>query len=85
MKLQIDNNDGLGPIDYTSAIDGSIAPLVIRKLNQPAELRLSLVANGPAFLVPAAAARIILELSDGQVIFTGYLTGSPAFEYLGWG
>jgi hypothetical protein len=85
MNLQIDNNDGLGLVDYTSAIDGSTPPHVIRKLNQPTEVQMSLVANGPAFVVSGAGARIVLELTDGQNIFTGYLVAPPVFEYLGWG
>ena len=85
MKLQIDNNDGLGLVDYTSAIDGSTPPQVVRKLNQPAELRMSLVADVPTFVVSGTGARIILACADGQTIFTGYLIASPVFEYLGWG
>jgi hypothetical protein len=85
MKLQIDNNDGLGLVDYTAAIDGSTPPQVSRKLNQPAELRISLVADSSDFVVSGNGARIVLGLTDGQYIFTGYLTESPVFEYLGWG
>jgi hypothetical protein len=85
MKLQIDNNDGLGLIDYTSAIDGSTPPQVVRKLNQPAELRLNLVADGPNFVVSTTGARVMLGLENGQYVFTGYLLQSPMFEYLGWG
>jgi hypothetical protein len=85
MKLQIDNLDGSGPIDYTSSIDGSRSPQVIRKLNQPSELQLSLVAGSPTFVVPAAGARVTLGLTNGQDVFTGYLMQSPVFEYLGWG
>jgi len=85
MKLQIDNNDGLGLIDYTPAIDGSTPPRVIRKLNQPTKLQTSLVADSPAFVVSGIGARIILGLTDGQDVFTGYLVESPVFEYLGWG
>jgi hypothetical protein len=85
MKLQIDNNDGLGLIDYTAAIDGSTPPQVMRKLNQPAELRMSLVADVPNFVVSGTGARIMLGLADGQYLFTGYLAASPVFEYLGWG
>lgn len=85
MKLQIDNLDGLGPVDYTSSIDGSRSPQIIRKLNQPSELQLSLVANSPAFVVPATGARVTLGLTNGQDVFTGYLMHSPVFEYLGWG
>ena len=85
MKLQIDNNDGLGLIDYTAAIDGTTPPQVTRKLNQPAELRISLVADVPNFVVSGTGARIMLGLTDGQYLFTGYLAESPVFEYLGWG
>ncbi|MGA8491658.1 MAG: hypothetical protein WB711_14625 [Terriglobales bacterium] len=85
MKLQIDNLDGLGPIDYTSSIDGSRSPQVVRKLNQPSEFRVSLVAASTDFVVPVTGARITLGLTNGQDVFTGYLMQSPIFEYLGWG
>jgi hypothetical protein len=85
MKLQIDNLEGQGPVDYTSAIDGSRSPQVVRKLNQPSELRLSLVADSPNFVVPVTGARVTLGLTNGQDVFTGYLMQSPVFEYLGWG
>jgi hypothetical protein len=85
MKLQIDNLDGLGPRDYTADIDAAHPPQVLRKLNQPAELRVSLLAGDPSFVVPANGARLTLGLTNGQDVFTGYLTQSPLFEYLGWG
>ncbi len=85
MKLQIDNLDGLGPVNYTSSVDGSRSPQIMRKLNQPSELHLSLVADSPTFVVPVAGARITLGLTNGQDVFTGYLMQSPVFEYLGWG
>jgi hypothetical protein len=85
MKLQIDNLDGFGPRDYTSAIDASHPPQIIRKLNKPSELRLSLVADSPEFIVPAAKARITLGRTNGQDVFTGYLMQAPSFQYLGWG
>ena len=85
MKLQIDNLDGRGPQDYTAAIDSTRLPQVIRKLNQPSELRVSLVANTPSFVVPAIGARITLGKANGQDLFTGYLMQPPEFEYLGWG
>jgi hypothetical protein len=43
MKLQIDNLDGNGARDYSSAIDGLKPPQVVRKLNQAAELQCSLL------------------------------------------
>src|SRR5579863_7577867 len=85
MKLQIDNLEGQGPVDYTSAIDGSRSPQVVRKLNLPSELQFSLVADSPSFVVPLTRARVTLGLTNGQDVFTGYLMQSPVFEYLGWG
>jgi hypothetical protein len=85
MKLQIDNLDGHGPRDYTAAIDGSRSPQVVRRLNRPSELKFSLVAQGPDFVVPASGARVALGRTNGQDVFTGYLTQAPAYEYLGWG
>ncbi len=85
MKLTIDNLHGRGPEDYTSAIDGTVSPKVERKINKPAELRFSLVANSPTFVVPVVGARVTLGKTNGSDVFTGYLTQSPQYEYLGWG
>jgi hypothetical protein len=85
MKLTIDNLQGSGPQDYTAALDSSVSPKIERKLNKPAQLRLSLVASSPAFVVPLAGARITLGKTSGNAVFTGYLTQSPHYEYLGWG
>lgn len=85
MKLQIDNLDGDGLRDYTPSLDASKLPRVVRKLNQPSEMRASLVAENPEFVVPVAGGRVLLTRSNGQGVFTGYLTAAPAFEYLGWG
>ena len=85
MKLTIDNFDGFGPRDYTACIDELHAPRVLRRLNQPSELRLSLLANGPDFVVPVSGGRLVLGRTDGTKVFTGYLASTPDFEYLGWG
>jgi hypothetical protein len=85
MKLQIDNFDGAGLRDYTSAVESTGLPQIVRRLNKPSELRVTLAADQPAFVVPAQGARVILAKNNGQPIFTGYLTAPPDFEYLGWG
>lgn len=85
MNLKIDNLDGLGPIDYSSAIDGAQSPQVVRKLNQAAELHVSLLANAPTFVVPDLGARVTLGKMNGQDVFSGYVMQAPEFEYLGWG
>ena len=84
MKLQIDNLDGQGPRDYTAAIDSTRMPRVVRHLNKPSGLQVSLLANQPDFVVTVIGARITLGRMNGQDVFTGYLTTAPAFEYLGW-
>ena len=85
MTLSIDNADGRGPRDYSAAIDMSHPPRVLRRLNKPAELRFSLLANSPDFIVPVAGARVRLGRLNGSDVFTGYLADAPAYEYLGWG
>jgi hypothetical protein len=85
MKLTIDNLQGQGPQDYTGAMDGTNPPKVERKMNQPAELQFSLVATSPGFVIPATGARVTLGKTNGSDVFTGYVTASPQYEYLGWG
>ena len=85
MKLTIDNLLGAGAVDYTSALDGTVAPQVARKINQPAELKCSLLAGATGFAVPVAGARVILTKANGNFVFTGYLTQAPQCEYLGLG
>ena len=85
MKLQIDNFDGRGLLDYTPEVDGAQSPRLVRKLNRISELRFSLVSNDPSFVVPVAGAHVMLVRGDGRGVFTGYLMQAPAFEYLGWG
>ncbi len=85
MKLTIDNLQGQGPQDYTGALDGTMPPKVERKLNQPAELQFSLLTNSPGFVIPVTGARVTLGKTNGSDVFTGYVTGAPQYEYLGWG
>jgi len=85
MNLTIDNLLGQGPQSYTGAIDGTKIPKVLRKLNQPAELQFSLLGNSSGFVIPSAGGRVILVKENGNDLFTGYLSGAPEYEYLGWG
>ncbi len=85
MKLTIDNLQGQGPQDYTNSLDTTRLPKLERKLNQPAELQFSLLANTTGFIVPVAGARVMLGKANGSDVFTGYVISSPQYEYLGWG
>jgi hypothetical protein len=82
MNISIDNLAGAGAVDYTAALDLTVAPRVLRKINQPAELQCSLTGAGKAIV---SGARVILTKTNGTFVFTGYLTQAPQCEYLGWG
>ena len=84
MKLTIDNLGGLGPQDYTAFVDSSKSPSLVRKLNSPAELKFGLVAGTGDLVVPAIGGRVMLTLSNGNDLFTGYIVETPAYQYLGW-
>ena len=85
MNLTIDNLQGQGPQSYTGGLDGTKPPEIQRKLNQPAELQVSLVANVPGLVIPVTGARVIMSKASGSFVFTGYVTAAPQYEYLGWG
>src|SRR6202011_903134 len=69
MKLTIDNLQGQGMVDYTAALDGTVAPRVERKINQPARLRCRLMGGASGFVVPAAGGRVILTNTSGSFVF----------------
>src|SRR5579859_2756242 len=85
MRITIDNLQGLGPQDYTEALDGTVAPGIVRKINQPAQLQCSLLGGAVGFVIPVAGARVTVAKRDGSFMFTGYLIQAPNFEYLGYG
>ena len=84
MKLIIDNLDGNGPRDYTAALDTEHEPRLRRRLNQPSELAAWLVSDSPSLVVPAAGGHVVLSRENGTAWFTGFLTATPQYEYLGW-
>jgi len=85
LKLTIDNFDNRGPVDYSNWIDAEAPPRIRRRLNQPDELRLVLVAGQPQFVVPVEGARVVLARANGTLWFTGYVSAAAQYEYLGWG
>ena len=85
MKLTIDNLDGMGSLDYTAFVSASPAPKLARKLNRASELKLGLAGTLAGLAVPVVGGRVILSLSSGQNLFTGYIVNAPAYQYAGWG
>ena len=84
MKLLIDNLDGLGPQDYTTYVDSGKNPSLVRKLNSPAELKFGLASEEGSLAPPVIGARVVLTLSNGNDLFTGYVAQTPTYQYLGW-
>ncbi len=86
MKLLIDNLDGSGAQDYTASVDAGVKPVLTRKLNRVTEFKFGLVAAvGIPITVPILGARVMLTLSNGNNLFTGYVAQTPAFQYAGCG
>ncbi len=85
MRLTIDNLDGRGEVDYTGMLDASVTPRVQRTINQPSTFQCGLLGGSMGFVVPVQGARLVLTKGDGTFIFTGYLSDTPQYEYLGWG
>ena len=84
MKLTIDNFGGLGPQDYTPFVDSKKSPALVRKLNQPADLKFGLLLNSGGFPVPVIGGRVVLSLRSGSDLFTGYIVHTPTYQYQGW-
>jgi hypothetical protein len=84
LKLTIDNNDGNGPIDYTSSIVAGPPFRIVRRLNQPVTCAVTLLpASGLA--TPARNGRFVVTDDSGNVLFTGYVATEPALELAGRG
>ncbi len=85
MNLLIDNNDGLGPQDYTAYVDGEHLPVIARCLNAAATMNATLISAEASFQSPPNRAHVTLQRSDGFILFTGYLATAPEQEYIGYG
>ncbi len=84
MKLLIDNFDGRGAQDYTAYLQPAENACLVRKLNAPGELKVSVVAAGTGFVVPGPGARVTFARADGSDLFAGYVATAPSCRYSGW-
>ena len=83
MQLTIDNLDGLGPIDYTAAIDASEPFEIARTLNAPSILKGALCLAASILPIPVRRGRVVVANAAGIVLFTGYLATEPVPVYAG--
>jgi len=81
--LTIDNLDGLGPVDYSGAVDRSEILTITRALNVPSIVKGLLCLEGTALAIPARQGRVTITSISGTTLFTGYLATEPVAIYAG--
>ncbi len=85
MKLMIDNVDGKGALDYTSALAEKPPLRIERELNQPAICSFVLVPSPVNLEVPLRFGRVVISDDSGTALFTGYIATEPAMVLAGEG
>ncbi|WP_260702998.1 hypothetical protein [Edaphobacter flagellatus] len=83
MRITIDNLDGGGARDYTSALSADGPLKITRTLNTPSRCTGQLDLNALALPVPARRGRVVVTNDAGTLLFTGYLATEPARIYAG--
>ena len=78
MKILIDNQDGLGSLDYTASVQFGKDAVIKRELNQPSTCTLPVLLGQTPLRPPANGARIQVVNAAGAYLFTGYVAGTPA-------
>ena len=85
MRITIDNEDGLGAVDYTLAvtIEGPIT--IDRELNKPSRCAAEIVLGLHGLATPARRGRVVVTNDAAIVLFTGYLATEVVAVYSGAG
>ena len=85
MRITIDNEDGLGAVDYTGAIAMEGPITVQRQLNQPSRCTAEIVLGEGGLATPVRRGRVVVTSDAGTALFTGYLATEPVAMYAGQG
>ena len=85
MRITIDNEDGRGAVDYTSAVAVEGPVTVQRQLNQPSRCTAEILLGVGSFAAPVRRGRVVVTSDAGAVLFTGYLATEPVAVYAGQG
>jgi hypothetical protein len=83
VRITIDNQDGLGAVDYTSAVAPEGPVTLQRALNKPTRCTAELVLGGAGLAIPARQALVTVTANDATLLFTGYLATEPVRIYAG--
>jgi hypothetical protein len=84
MQVLIDNQDGLGAVDYAPYIQFGPTATIVRELNKPCLCTLRLAAGGGGHVVPLVHARIAIVDCQGLTLFEGYLPAAPELQLVGF-
>ena len=83
MRITIDNEDGLGAVDYSDAV-AEEGPLTIqRTLNAPSRCTAELILGTKGLANPVRRGRVVVTSDNGDLLFTGYLATEPVAIYAG--
>ncbi|WP_158942071.1 hypothetical protein [Granulicella sp. S190] len=89
MIVTIDNLDGAGAVDYSTALCAQGPLKITRSLNAPSlcsgMLDVSDAAAGAGLAVPARRGRVVVTAANGTILFTGYVATDPEAIYAGTG
>ena len=85
MKVTIDNLDGAGAVDYSSALCGDGPLKISRTLNAPSICSGMLDVTDAALPVPVRRGRVVVTAANGTILFTGYIATDPEAVYAGTG
>ncbi len=83
MRITIDNLDGAGALDYSSALAADGPLKIERTLNAPSLCTGMLDVSALSLPVPSRRGRIVVTSDSGTVLFTGYLATEPESIYAG--
>jgi hypothetical protein len=78
MKILIDNQDGLGSVDYTASVQFGKGATIKRGLNQISSCTLPVLLGQTPLRPPISGARVQIVNAAGAYLFTGYVAGVPA-------
>jgi hypothetical protein len=85
VNVTIDNLDGAGAVDYTTALCGDGPVNISRTLNAPSICSGMLDVTDAGLKVPVRRGRVVVTAANGTILFTGYIATDPAAVYAGTG
>lgn len=85
MQVLIDNQDGLGSVDYSACLQTGSASAILRQLNEPTLCTLLLLLGTTGHVTPVIHASLQVIGSCGSLLFSGSITSPPAQRSVGQG